>query len=93
MNERDELMVSIAMGVSLTNFFETPVGKHITEKAEAERASALEEMASVDPFDGKAVAQLQRRVAVVDGAMQWLADTITEGHEAQARLAQFDQPD
>jgi hypothetical protein len=91
--ERDELENAIALGFSAEDFLESDLGKFVAEKAEAERVSAIEELISCSPFDSEAVSRLQSRVAVADAAMQWLADAVILGRQAQERLRQLDQPD
>ena len=93
LNERDEMQRLIALGFSAEDFLSSELGKFITEKAEAERVSAIEELVSCNPFDCEAVSRLQSRVAIADAAMQWLADAIILGQEAQERMRQLDQPD
>ena len=91
--ERDELQRAIARGFSAEDFLESDLGKWISQRAEAERTDAVEELCSVNPFDGTAVARLQSRVAVADAAMQWLADAVILGRVAQERFQQLDQTD
>lgn len=93
LSERDEMQHLIALGFSAEDFLSSDLGKFIAEKAEAERTSAIEELVSCSPFDCERVSRLQSRVAVADAAMQWLADAIILGQEAQERMRQLDQPD
>ena len=93
LNERDEMQRLIKLGFSAEDFLSSELGKFITEKAEAERISAIEELVSCSPFDCESVSRLQSRVAVADAAMQWLADAIILGQEAQERMRQLDQTD
>mgnify|MGYP000879394272 FL=1 len=93
LNERDEMQRLIALGFSAEDFLGSELGKFIAEKAEAERTSAIEELISCSPFDSESVSRLQSRVAIADAAMQWLADAIILGQEAQERMRQLDQPD
>ena len=93
LNERDEMQRLIKLGFSAEDFLSSELGKFIAEKAEAERVSAIEELVSCNPFDCEAVSRLQSRVAIADAAMQWLADAIILGQEAQERMRQLDQPD
>jgi hypothetical protein len=93
MGEINELQSAIAVGFSAEDFLASSLGKFITEKAERERTSAIEALCACDPFDAAAVSRLQSRVAVADAAMQWLADAIIEGQQAQERLGQLDQTD
>lgn len=93
LNERDEMQRLIKLGFSAEDFLSSDLGKFIAEKAEAERTSAIEELISCSPFDGETISRLQSRVAVADAAMQWLADAIILGQEAQERMRQLDQTD
>lgn len=91
--ERDELQAAIALGFSAEDFLATPLGKFIADKAETERSAAIEELITCDPFEAETVTQLQNRVKVADAAMQWLADAVILGQQAQERFRQIDQPD
>ena len=93
LNERDEMQRLIKLGFSAEDFLSSELGKFIAEKAEAERSSAIEELISCSPFDGEGISRLHSRVAIADAAMQWLADAIILGQEAQERMRQLDQPD
>ena len=93
LNERDEMQRLIKLGFSAEDFLSSELGKFVAEKAEAERTSAIEELVSCSPFDSESVSRLQSRVAIADAAMQWLADAIILGQEAQERMRQLDQPD
>lgn len=93
MTERDELQNAIALGFSAEDFLESDLGVWISKRAEAERTDALEALCEADPFDAQGIARLQSRVAVADAAMQWLADAVILGREAQERFQQLDQTD
>lgn len=91
--ERDEIQHAIALGFSAEDFLSSDLGQFVAEKAEHERTAALEALATCDPAIVDAVRKLQTQVAVADAAMQWIADAVILGRQAQERLRQLDQPD
>lgn len=91
--ERDELQHAISRGFSAEDFLSSDLGQFIAEKAEHERTAALEALATCDAVEIWTIRKLQSQVAVADTAMQWLADAVILGRQAQERLRQLDQPD
>lgn len=80
----------IELGDDIAAFMQTDIGKYLAKRAEDERVELLEQLASVDPFDAKAVAKLQIRVAVLDSWQEWFAEALHDADqtERQALLAQ-----
>lgn len=93
MDEASEIEKDIKLGFSAEDFLMSDLGVFISQKAEAERSAAIEELIAANPFDVEKVAQLQSRVAIADAAMQWLADAVILGQQAQERMRQLEQPD
>ena len=93
MGEVPEIEKDIKLGFSAEDFLMSDLGVFISQKAEAERSAAIEELIAANPFDVEKVAQLQSRVAIADAAMQWLADAVILGQQAQERMRQLEQPD
>lgn len=93
MGEVSEIEKDIKLGFSAEDFLMSDLGVFISQKAEAERSAAIEELIAANPFDVEKVAQLQSRVAIADAAMQWLADAVILGQQAQERMRQLEQPD
>lgn len=83
---RGDLMAAIARGLDVEAFLIGPVGKYLVLRAEAERARLLDNLATVDPHDPRAIVTLQNKIGVLDCWQQWLADAITEGVQAQEQL-------
>lgn len=93
MDEASEIEKDIKLGFSAEDFLMSDLGVFISQKAETERSAAIEELIAANPFDVEKVAQLQSRVAIADAAMQWLADAVILGQQAQERMRQLEQPD
>lgn len=80
-------------GIVVEAFLDSPVGQILNERAEQRRAEALEALVTIDPENARAVRAKQNEIRVIDGALQWLAETVTEARAALARLQQLDQGD
>lgn len=93
MSEGEALNCAIRVGYAAEDFAQSELGRFVSERAEQERAHALERLAKVDPFDGRAVSALQLRVAAVDAALRWLTEAVMMGRQASERMAQLQQTD
>lgn len=88
----DELAVkTVALGLDVEAFLHSPVGRYLVQRAEAERAAALEKLKDADAEDAKAIRRYQHQVGVIDAIQQWLADAIHDAHNAEQQL--FEQQD
>jgi hypothetical protein len=93
MSEREEyaeLEGQLELGAAVETFLGGQIGRYLIQRAETERAEALEALKDVNPEDAAAVRALQNRVRVVDTVQQWLADTISQAAAAFARLERMD---
>lgn len=86
MSELATLTADEAIGVEVERFITGPVGRAMVEKWEAERAAALERLATIDPEDARAIRAAQNEVAVIDRIQQTLSDMLTQARVAIARL-------
>lgn len=84
---------AVSLGLSAEEFLASDIGAYVSERAEQQRASALEDLANVSPSDSQAIAALQFKVKVADAAAQWLADAVILGRQAIARIQQMEFPD
>lgn len=82
MNDGYVLDRAIRLGAKARGFFESELGREVAARAEADRQSALEDLASVDPTKPDEVWSLQCRVAAIDAALRWFASMIEEGDSA-----------
>jgi hypothetical protein len=80
---KNALLEAIQRGFSFEDWINGPVGKYLVLRAEAERLDRLEQLATIDANDAKAIAKVQQRIAVLDSWQEWVADAITEGRQAQ----------
>lgn len=81
-----QLMESAATGEAAKMFLNSELGKHITQRAVGEIDEAIDGLVEADPFDGKAVAEMQTRIKVAKQAVMWLTDAIAEGDNALRQL-------
>lgn len=88
MIDGQELQRAIGFGMDVEAFLKSSIGQYLSERGESERSQALEDLAECAPEDSEAIRALQNKVRVVDLIMTWLAETITEGMEAQRQLTE-----
>lgn len=75
-------------GRQVEYFLKSEIGEYLVSRAKSESDAALEELKSVDPFDGPKVAACQMRAKVADAVIIWLGDAIAAGESATEQLKQ-----
>jgi len=88
--QSDPLFNNARLGVEAEAFLESNLGKHLITRAEHEIETHYKALSETDPFDSARVAHLQNKIKVARAAIQWLAETINEGHVAAQTLIQQD---
>jgi hypothetical protein len=88
-----KLIADEVIGVEVERFLSGEAGRRMTEQAEADRAAALEQLATVDPEDARAIRAIQTQIAAIDRFHQGLADMMTAARQASMRLTQLEQED
>lgn len=86
--EELELRKRIALGFDVENFLLSPVGRYLTERAEAEREALLEQLALIDHTKADQIHRIQTRIAVLDHWQEGLAEATTDGNQAQLQLVE-----
>lgn len=82
----------IQRGIEVERFLlHTPTGKAMVQRAELELEAATDALRTVDPFDGKAVAQAQFDCRVPGAVLTWLAQAIQEGQNAERQYIAADE--
>lgn len=81
------------LGLDVEAWLRGSIGSYVASRCESDRLRLLEELADVDPYDGRAVQAVQHKIKVIDAVMQYIADAVTAAHVAMARLDQLDQED
>lgn len=76
----------VALGLDVEAFLQGPVGRYLINRAETERAVALEALKDVDAEDAKAIRNYQHQIGIIDAIQQWLADAIADGRNAEQQL-------
>lgn len=79
----DDPNVRVAvLGRQIEHFLGTDIGGYIVKRATQQSEAAFEEFKKVDPFDGPAVAAVQRKANVADGILEWMGDAVAAGQSA-----------
>lgn len=84
------LRQTIGFGLDVKAFTQSSVGRYLLAKANADRDTALEALADVDPEDPKAIRALQNRVKCAENFLMWLAEAATQGEIAEAEFITAD---
>jgi len=84
--EMDPRLTEVQLGIEVEAFLNSPVGRHLAQRAEDERERALEALAVSDAEDAKAIRELQTRVWRASSISAWLAAAIEASAHAEAEL-------
>lgn len=86
--EELELRKRIGFGFDVENFLQSDIGRYLTLRAERERVSLLEQLATIDHTKADQIHRIQTRIAVLDHWQEGLADAVTDGRNAQDQLVE-----
>lgn len=85
-NDVDHFLNIARLGIDAEAFLQTPIGKHLKEKAQTELDVAINELVDADPDDVKANREIRNRIHVVGMFLKWMDEAITAGNEAHRQL-------
>lgn len=88
-----ELFNTVELGLDARQFLESKLGRHVAQRAQDEMYAAFQEFAAADPFDGKAMAELQIRNKVAAAALSWLGQAVEAGIQAEFQLLASENTD
>ena len=83
LDANDPNVQDAVFGRQVAHFLQTDIGRYLTQRAQEDIESAVEELKTVDPHNPVKVTQAQNRVAVAETVMGWLGDAIIKGQAAQ----------
>ncbi len=88
-----DLTKRIDMGFAFQQFIKGDLGRHLLERAEADRASFAEELIACSREDVEKFkdAELRMKIMAIDMWQQWMADALKEGEVAQIQLLELEQ--
>ena len=85
LNPEDPVVRTAVFGRQVEDFVNSDIGRHITRRADDEISECLDELKRISPdwpWGRRKIARLQSRIATAERVMHWLAEAITEGHQA-----------
>ena len=85
LNPNDPVVRTAVFGRQVEEFVNSDIGRHIAKRADDEINDCLEELKRISPdwpWGRRKIARLQNRIATAERVMNWLAEAITEGHQA-----------
>ncbi|THF55923.1 hypothetical protein [Pseudothauera rhizosphaerae] len=80
--ERTEQLIRVGLMDEAERFLKTNLGRHLVDRAEAERDAAMAELKEADAENPKYIRELQNRIYRAESFQFWLAELITEGRNA-----------
>lgn len=86
MSNETDLVKDLELGIEAEAFLNSPIGKYLAERSEAERDEAIEEFRQVDPTDAVKVRNIQNRIWRAESFATWLAQAIQNGRFAEFEL-------
>ena len=88
-----DLFQTVELGLDAKQFLESKLGRYVAQRAMDEMYAATQVLAEIDPFDHKAIVQLQQANKVASAALSWLAQAIEAGTQAEATLVAMESTD
>ena len=85
LNPEDPVVRVAIFGRQVEDFVNSDIGIFMTKRADDEINECLEELKRISadwPWGRRKIARLQNRIAVAERVIHWLAEAITEGHQA-----------
>lgn len=89
MADDQALLSAVALGLDAEQFLNSPLGRYLLDRVEAEVDSAYLALKDADPEDSKGIRKLQNRVYRAQAAVSWLLECVQEGRNAE-RMATGD---
>lgn len=86
LNPNDPQVRSAVFGKEVENFLRSELGDYLLTRAKDKKEQAVEKMKSVNPFDPEEVVRVTNEIRIADMFMDWLAEAIQMGREAQENL-------
>lgn len=82
------LHAQVTLGLEAEAFLGSSIGRALVARAEGEREAAIEALCRATPTDADAIRALQDRIWRAESVQFWLAELITESHNALEQLAE-----
>lgn len=86
-----ELLAVIDFGIQAKVFMNSPMGRYMQARANAEIEAARESLETADAEDPKAIRRLQQDASSARRFLQWMGEVVTEGEQAEYQFSQLDQ--
>ena len=81
--ELQEVRARIGFGMDVETFMKSPIGRHLTRRANETIFAAHDELAEVDAEDPKAIRTLQNKITAARYFLEWLDEAVTAGEQAE----------
>ncbi len=85
LNPEDPVVRTAVFGKQVEEFVNSDIGRYITTRADDEINDCTDELKRISadwPWGRRKIARLQNRIATAERVIHWLAEAITEGHQA-----------
>ncbi len=86
----DVLMAEAILGQDAQEFINTELGQFLVRRADQEKKDALEQLARVSPQKKNRIRDLQAQVWRAESFLNWIAELITSGKQAEGVLEELE---
>jgi len=84
-----KLQENAALGRAIVQFISSPIGDALVARAELDERGVLENLATADPEDTKAIRNLQTDLVRIRTWQHWLQELVAEGKGAEETLSTY----
>ena len=88
-----ELFKDVELGLDARHFLDSTLGRYVAGRAQDEMYVVAQSLATVDPFDRRAIIGLQNRHAIAAAALSWLGQAVEAGIQAEHTLQAMENAD
>jgi hypothetical protein len=86
LDPEDPLVQAAVFGKQVQEFLQEDIGNYLVGLARDQGDVAMRELKTVDPTETERIIALQMRIQIADNFIQWLAEAVAMGLQAQQTL-------
>jgi hypothetical protein len=84
------LFAEVALSIEAEQFLNTDLGRYLIARSEEDIEDAKDKLATVPYWRKRKIIKLQNEIAVASKALQWMAEVLTQGQNAEVHLRGMD---
>lgn len=79
-------LAEVDLGLAVEQFLRSAVGKYLVGRAKHELDDAVERLKLINPYQPRAIQEIQNEIWRADTFEKWLTDAILHGRNAEEQL-------